>query len=240
MSARSKNDKGIVVGGEPRIDFLPPEIKRKKQARRTFRGLIALVVLVIAVCVVAYGGVTTVSIAKQIALAEEQQRTLDLLKKQQEYSAARQAADDIALTTEARLFGSAREILWKPYLNELELRLPAGEQVTRVAVASQNALELTPEPPTPLVSSSIASLEIVGTAGSFGDIATFVENLETMPGFAGAWVTQIELSEDGGSFTFVLTLSVDEAALAKRFYVEEEPPAVPEEEASAAEGEEQS
>ncbi|AWB90006.1 PilN domain-containing protein [Salinibacterium hongtaonis] len=233
MSARTQNDKGIVVGGEPRIDFLPPEIKQKKQARRTRRGLVALVVVVIALCVVLYGGVTTVAIARQIALADEQQRTLALIKEQAAYSVARQASDDVALVTGARLFGSSREVMWQAYFAELEARFPAGTEITLVSVDSQNALELAPETAGPLITGRIANIGLTGTTPTYSDVSTLLANIQTLPGYAGASVTQIELTE-GAGFEFVMTLSINEAALAKRYYVVPETPT----DAETVEGEE--
>ena len=46
MSANSKNAGPLVIGGEPRIDFLPVEIKERKKSRRARRSLIAWVRLV--------------------------------------------------------------------------------------------------------------------------------------------------------------------------------------------------
>lgn len=235
MSAQSKNDKAIVVGGEPRIDFLPPEIKRKKKARRTLRGLVALVVLVVGLCVVIYGGATTVAISRQIVLAGEQERTLDLLKEQQAYSAARQASDDVLLTTNARLFGSAREILWQPFLAEMEARLPAGAVLTLVNVDSQSSLQLLAEDAGPLMSQRIATVGLTGTTATYSDISALLTNLQSIPGYAGAAVTQIEVVE-GAGFEFVISLSINEGALAKRFYVVQEEPADDE----SSESEEQS
>ncbi|PWB97471.1 hypothetical protein [Homoserinimonas hongtaonis] len=234
MSARTKNDKGIVVGGEPRIDFLPPEIKQKKQARRTRRGLVALVIVVVALCVVVYGGVTTLAISRQIALADEQQRTLNLLKEQQEFALARQVADDVALTTSARLFGSANELLWQQYLAEIEARLPAGSVTSMVNIDAREALEAPPE--NPLLASTFATISITATTTAFSDVSALLDSLATIPGYAGASVGQVELN-DGGGFEYSITLLVNDQALAKRFYVAE---AVPAESSETVEGEEQS
>lgn len=45
MSKRTERD-AVVIGGEPRVNLLPPEVALRKKARSARRGLVALVIIV--------------------------------------------------------------------------------------------------------------------------------------------------------------------------------------------------
>src|SRR5690554_4082752 len=99
----NKDTTGLVVGGEPRIDFLPPEVKAGKRARRTLRSLIALVLAVVVVCAGGYVFASSLAVQAQVALAEEQAKTQALLQEQSQYSEARTVAGQVSAATDARL-----------------------------------------------------------------------------------------------------------------------------------------
>src|SRR5690606_4123650 len=122
MSA--KDSTGLVIGGEPRIDFLPPEVKQRKQTRRTRRSLIILVVIVMVACAGGYVFATSLAVQSQLALIDEQSKTSDLLNEQAKYAEARTVSAQLAATEDARLVATGHEILWNAYLAELQATLP--------------------------------------------------------------------------------------------------------------------
>ena len=46
MSGTKKDATALVIGGPPRIDFLPLEVKQRKENRKSRRSLITLVIVV--------------------------------------------------------------------------------------------------------------------------------------------------------------------------------------------------
>ena len=128
----SKNDRGpIVVGGEPRIDFLPTETKKRKEYRRQRRSLVALIIMVAVACAVAVVFTTTLAATGQLGLTVEQARTQDLVKQQLQYSEAQGAAAELQTAQNAELVASATDVVWADYIDELVKALPPGAATTR-------------------------------------------------------------------------------------------------------------
>jgi len=232
----SAKDTGLVIGGEPRIDFLPPEVKAGKQARRTRRSLMALVLLVVAACVAGYVFATSLAVQSQGELADAQDRTRALVQEQGEYQSVRTVTAELAATTNARLVGSATEVLWKDYLAQLVTALPSETTVDTYTVESQTAMEGSPVTTIPLQNQRMATVNFVAEFPTLAKAKAVLESLATLPGYADAWATPIELTDEG-AYTATFTLNVNAEIAERRFFEAEEPVADGAEETSA-EGEE--
>lgn len=217
MSATKKDPSGLVIGGEPRIDFLPPEIKAGKQARQTRRSLLALGVIVVAVCVAGYVFAAGLAALAQGSLATAQERTQELLKEQGEYSEVRTVSAQISATESARLVGSATEVLWKEYLTELVSALPEGVSIEKYGVVSQDATELAPVPSVLLQNSRISTISFSARIPALAQAEATLVSLKSLPGYADAWVTPIQVAPDG-TYTADFTLNVNSDVLERRFF----------------------
>lgn len=217
MSATKNKANGIVIGGEPRIDFLPPEIKAGKQVRRTRRSLLALSLLVVIICVVGYVFAAGLAGLAQVGLASAQDRTQELLEKQAEYTEVRNVSSQISGTKNARLVGSATEVLWKGYLADLVAALPSGVSIEKYGVASQDATELAPVPSVPLQNPRVATITFSTRMPALAHADKTLVNLRSLPGYADAWVTPIVAAGDG-TYTADFTLNVNSDVLEKRFF----------------------
>jgi Tfp pilus assembly protein PilN len=205
----------VVVGGEPRIDFLPPEIKRKKQGRRRIRGLILLIAAVAVLCVGAYAGISGVAIANQALLATEQDRTLALLAQQGQFSEARSAAQTVETAQSARLVASAPEILWREQLAALQSTLPEGAAITQLVVTSQSATSPGVSADGVQTQALSSLLTVSATFPSVDAVALWLDTLPLLPGFATAWASPIADAE--GLYEVQATIGLDREAFAARF-----------------------
>ncbi|TQL41916.1 hypothetical protein FB562_2502 [Homoserinimonas aerilata] len=212
----SAKDNAIVVGGEPRIDFLPPEIKQKKQARRTLRSLVMLVIAVAAVCLLGYAGVTTIAIASQARLSSEQDRTITLISEQGKYSQARSVAATVETARLAQLVASAPEIMWREYLGQLQATLPAGASITQIDVAGTSTTQGPPAVDGPLAKAQVTQIVLAGVFTSVSDVAQWQDNLEGIESIVGFWITPISDAE--GAYEIQATINVDHTALALRLF----------------------
>lgn len=208
---------GIILGGEPRIDFLPPEIKAGNQARKTRRSLLVLVLAVVAVCVAGYVFATTLAVQSQAKLAEEQAQTQKLLAEQAQYSEVRTVSGETVAVEHARLVGSATEVVWADYLAELQASLPAGAIIETFLVDSQAALEPAPEVAVPLQATRVATITFSVRVGSLPVADSLLVNLRDLTGYSGAVVTTIELEEDG-TYLANGVLHVNSDAFERRFF----------------------
>ena len=227
MSARS-NSTGIIVGGEPRIDLLPPEIKAAKQAGKSRRLLGTLVILVLVLCGGGYAFATSLAIQSQDRLVAEQARTEQLLQEQLQYAEARAAANQLAAAEDARLVASSTEILWREYLAAIQSTLPEGVVITAYTVDSISAYEVAPELTVPLQQARVATLSLTASSPGLVQIDQWLVALRALRGHADSTVTAITLQE--GVYTANVTLNVNADAFEKRFFADYLPGgAVPEE-----------
>lgn len=222
----------LIIGGEPRIDFLPPEIKARNLARRSRRVLIAMVLIVVLVCAGGYGFATSLAVQSHDKLVQAQAETSRLIAEQGKYIEARTVTGSITSVENARLIGSATEILWADYLSELQSSLPSGAIVETFTVDSQPAFEGSPEVSVPLQRSRVANIIFTVRVPSLPVVDTLLVNLREMTGYADAYVASIALEED--SYLANVSLNVNAEAFEKRFFAdaddaeaEEEEPADP-------------
>lgn len=207
---------GLVIGGEPRIDFLPPEIKAGNLARKTRRSLLVLVVATVAVCAAGYVFATTLAVQSQVKLAEEQAQTQQLLAEQAEYSEVRTVSGTTAAVQDARIVGSATEIMWADYLAELQASLPVDSTIETFVVDSQAALEAAPEVAVPLQDNRVATITFAVRVASLPVVDSLLVNLRELTGYAGAVVTTIALED--GTYLANGVLHVNSDAFERRFF----------------------
>jgi hypothetical protein len=228
----TKDATGLVIGGEPRIDFLPPEVKERKNARKARRGLIALVVIVMVACAGGYVFATSLALQSQGSLADEQAKTAALLAEQAEYAEVRTVAAQLAAVKDARLVATAAEILWIAQLAELQATLPAGMVITTAEIDSISATELAPVAAVPLEQERVATLTLTATAPSLSAIADWLDNLRDLRGYADAWGAPAFW--DGDHYEVDVRLNINAEAFAKRYFEVKEAVASEEDEAEEA------
>lgn len=217
MSA-GKRTGDLIIGGEPRIDFLPPEVKARNVARRGRRSLIAMVLAVVVVCAGGYGFATSLAVQSQDRLAQERARTAELIAEQGKYIEARTVTSAILSVENARLVGSATEILWAEYLRELQSALPRGAVVQTFTVDSQAALEAPPEVLIPLQGSRVANIVFTVKVPALQLVDSLLVNLRDMTGYADAYVASVALEED--TYLASVSLNVNADAFEKRFFTD--------------------
>lgn len=227
-------DSGIVVGGEPRIDFLPPEVQQKKSNKRTFRLLILVTILVAAVAALVFVGFASLTLASQIQLDAENDRSTMLLQEQREYADAAKTSGELEKTEDARIAASGSEILWAPFVRSMEATLPAGAGVSIVTVESLSSTESRIPPDGPLTPTYIAKVTIEAIFTSPEGITDWIDSLQTLPGVTGYGFDSA--AYDDGVYVLRVALAVDDGALAARYF-EAAPDADATEAAASTEGE---
>ena len=214
MSA--KDNPGLVIGGEPRIDFLPPEVKQRKQSRRTRRSLIVLVVIVMVACAGGFVFATSLAVQSQLALVDEQAKTSALLSEQTKYAEARTVTAQLAATEDARLVATAPEILWRAYLAEVQATLPSGMAITNAEVDSMSATDLPPITTVPLETERVATISMTAIAPTLTSAAAWLDNMRELNGFADLWATPA--TWNGAAYEIEVRLNINATAFEKRFF----------------------
>jgi len=217
MSGTKQDGATLVIGGEPRIDFLPLEIKERKKNRRSRRSLIFLVIAVVGACIVGYVFTAGLAVQAQVQLDTERARTQFLLKEQAKYSEARTVATDIDNSKAAALVGSSTEIMWKNYLRELKNVMPSNTTIVSFGIDSQNTLELAPVVTAPLEQPRVATLTFTARTNSLARADQLTVNVKQLPGFADATTTTIA-AEDDSSYMVNVIVHINDSVFERRFF----------------------
>lgn len=206
----------VVLGAEPRVDLLPPEVKAGKRVKATRRrlgfALFSVIVLVVAGVVAA----SWQAQQSQDELASAQARTSALLASQAKYAQVHTVQNDVDMTTAARKFGASTEIDWKAYLSEVRAVLPAEVTIDTVGVDSASPLTIFAQPTAPLQSARVATLTLGLTSPNLPSVPQWLEAIKALPGYADASPGTITRSE-GGAYTVALVLNINGGAYSNRF-----------------------
>jgi len=218
VSRGKKDTSTLVIGGEPRIDLLPPEYKAQKENRRKIRSLILLAALVAVVCVAGYAYATGLALQSQVALAEEQAKTPALIREQGEYIEAQVAADQLADANNAKLVASSTEILWKPYVDLVYTKLPAGTSMQTYTVSSQSSVEAAAIPELAFESANVGTMIFAVTMSGVAQADELAVNLRTLPGLVDASVLSVIFDDTTLTYTATVSMTFSDELFERRFF----------------------
>jgi hypothetical protein len=205
----------IIVGGAPRVDLMPPEIRLKRSQLRTRRSLrlvlFGVFVVVLAGCIGTWAMGTVAQATLSAAQAQQQQ----LVLQQAKYSAVTTIKQSISLIEAGQKVGDSTEIDWQSYLTELQAKLPAGSTFSTVTVKSATPLVPLDQATSPLQGSRIATLTFTSTSPTLPSIPDLLNGLKTLPGFVDATPGNVTL--ETGVYTADVTMHINTEAFANRF-----------------------
>lgn len=230
MSRQSKEVQ-LVLGAEPRVDLLPPEVLRARAAKATRRRLGLGVVAAIAVVVLGVGAGFALNVQAQVDLLTAQARTSELILAQGEYVEVTKVQYHLDLARAAQQVGASTEIAWKPYLEQVQATLPASVSIDQVTIDSATPIAVYEQATTPLQGARMATISFSATSALLPDVPAWLRSLATLPGFADALPGSVTLDEASGVYTASITMHVNDAAFSGRFA-----PEVPVDEAAADAG----
>ena len=130
----------IAVGGAPRVDLMPPEIRLKRSQLRTRRSLRLALFGVFLLVVVACGGTWAWNALAETSLASAQQQQQALLAQQAKYSNVTTIQNATTLMKAGQIVGDATEIDWQDYLTKLQATLPSGVSLVTVSIGTADPM----------------------------------------------------------------------------------------------------
>ncbi|MFF1878190.1 hypothetical protein [Leifsonia sp. NPDC058230] len=207
----------IVVGDEPRVDLLPPEVRASRRSKGTRRALGYGVLATVLVMVVAVGGGFALNVAAQAKLLVTQSQTVSILAQQQKFMDARTVQNEVATAQAAQQVGASTEIDWSPYLASIQSILPPSVTVQTVNVDSSSPLALYGQSSDPTQKPRVATVAFTAETSTLPDVPAWLRSLEKLPGFADGVAGTITLDQTTNIYTAGVTLHVDQRAFAKRF-----------------------
>lgn len=220
MSRKDVSD-DLIIGGEPRVDLLPPEVLKHRKAKAMRRSLGIAVVGLLVIVIAGTAGAMVLSDQAQEKLLAEQSLTADLLAEQTKYGEVRTAQAQVDLVKAAQLVGASTEIDWKLYLQGVQATLPASVAIKSVTVDSATPILLYEQATAPLQGARVATVSFSASSATLPDVSTWLNGLATLPGFADALPASVSLDETTQLYTVNITMHVNEAAFAQRFVEKE-------------------
>lgn len=205
----------LVIGGEPRVSLLPPEVQAARRSRVLRR---ALGIAVVAVAVIVVGGMAAASwqaMQVQSALSAAQDRTTQLLNEQTRYVEVRQVQDAIDTTLAARWIGASTEINWDSYLARVRATLPDAVSVTSISIDQASPVEPYPQATVPLQGARVATLTLTLNSPTLPPVPQWLSALALLPGCVDGTPTSITRA-DTGAYLVTLVLHLGEEAFSGR------------------------
>lgn len=213
---RTKATQNLVIGGEPRVDLLPLEIRNLAVAKKT-RGRLGLAIIALIVLVVAgSGGAALFALQSSSNLTLAQAETQTLLAQQQKYISVRTVQADVSKVEAARRIGASTEIDWKSYLIAVQKTLPSNVTIDTVKIDSASPLATYAQPTAPLQGARVATLSFAATSPTLPKVPTWLTGLQALPGFADALPGSLT-KNDNGSYTVDITMHINDHAYSNRF-----------------------
>lgn len=213
---RASRHDGILIGAEPRVHLLPPEVIADRKAA-VLRGRLGLgVVAVVAVVALGILWASSTAVTAQHDLTTAQAATQGLLKQEMTYAKVRSVQDQVDLIKTAQAVGASTEIAWTPYLQKVQDTLPPNVAITGVLVDSSTPIELYPQSTASLQGPRVATVVFTAQSPSLPEVPSWLLALKTLPGYADALPGSVNL-DPSGVYTVTITMHVDEKAFSDRF-----------------------
>ena len=208
---------GLLVGAEPRVDLLPPEVRVERRNKRTRRAFGWGVLAVLLVVLIAAGGAFSLNVMSQAQLLVAHSQTESILVQQQKYAPVREVQKEVALAQAAQAAGASTEIDWKAFLDRVGAAQPNGLTLDSVAVDSISPIALYQQSTDPLQGPRIGTVTVVGKSAALPDVPAWVAALQKIPGVVDVVPGTVTLDEVSNAYKSTVTIHVSDKLYTKRF-----------------------
>ncbi|GAB7189792.1 hypothetical protein NUM3379_04980 [Kineococcus sp. NUM-3379] len=196
-----------------RVDLLPPEIGEARRFKRLQRGLAAALLGVVGLSGAAYALTAGHVTRAEEALEAERARTAPLMAEQAPYAEAPKVIEQTEAVTRMQLEAAAYDVAWYGYLDALATRAPAGLDLTTLTFAVTPAVAGVAATADPLAVPGVGTVEVSGKTRSQDTVATWMEQLATIPGITSPALNGSSLDAATGAITFSTKATLTDAAL---------------------------
>jgi len=206
----------LVVGGEPRVDLLPPEVRVQRKGKGIRRRLAFGVIMVLLIVTASTFLARTQADQAKANLAVAQARTQDLLIQQRKYVEVSKLQNEIDTIRAAQQVGTSTEIDWKSYLNSVQATLPSNVTIGTVNIDSATPFAPYTQATAPLQGARVATLTFTAKSSTLPQVPAWLNALTTLPGYSDASPGSVTRDTDG-AYSVSITMHINQAAFSKRF-----------------------
>lgn len=228
----------------PQVNLLPPEVGERKSLHRLQAALVAGVIACGAVVGGLYVLSDSGRASAQSKVDQAVSDGSVLQSAKTRLLPVQIARSQVQATKQSLVSAMSAEVLWSHYLDQVRLRLPDGVRLTSLTVtpsavtapvasatgkagtASSAAPAPTPVPATGAAGAAspaalpttgtIASVTIAGKAVDHDAVASWLDALDKIPAWSGAYLTSTT-ADAKGLVTFTATSNIGSAALSHRY-----------------------
>lgn len=215
MSRREKAH-DLAIGGESRVDLLPPELRSRRKAKIVHRRLGFLIFLV---AVLVAGGIAlghAQAVQAKANLSIEQSNAQSLLIQQKKYGEVQQIQKQIDTVHAAQQVGTSTEIDWQKYLISVQSTLPPNVTLDSVNIDSATPFTSYVQASAPLQGERIATLSFTAVSSTLPQVPQWLIALATLQGYADANPGSVTRTETG-TYSVNITMHINQAAFTNRF-----------------------
>lgn len=215
MIGRAENQT-LLIGGESRVDLLPPEVRQRRKAKVGHRRLGFVVFLVLILMVGATALVRAQAQQAQVDLSIAQANTQSLLLQQRKYIEVRKIQQEVDLIQAAEQVGTSTEINWEQYLTSVQATLPLNVTLDTINIDSATPFASYTQATAPLQGARIATLSFTAKSSTLPQVPAWLNALATLPGYADASPGSVT-RDSTGSYSVNITMHINQAVFTHRF-----------------------
>jgi hypothetical protein len=205
----------LILGGESKIDLLPPEFRHRRKAkvlRRRLAFLLLFLAILIAGCV-ALLSAQAAQVQRDLAIA--QANTIYLQSQQKIYSEVRRVQDEVSTVQAAQRIGTATEIDWQEYLTSVQATLPRNVAIETIKIDAATPFAPYTQATVPLQGARIATLSFTAISPTLPQVPAWLISLASLKGYADASPGSVVRNEDG-SYAVSITMHINKDAFSNR------------------------
>lgn len=205
----------LILGGESKIDLLPPEFRHRRKAKVLRRRLsFSLVILAILItgCVALLGAQARQA---QRDLAIAQANTAYLQSQQKIYSEVRRVQEEVNTVLAAQKIGTATEIDWQQYLTAVQATLPKSVAIETIKIDAATPFAPYTQATVPLQGARIATLSFTAISPTLPQVPAWLISLASLPGYADASPGSVVRNDDG-TYAVSITMHINKDAFSNR------------------------
>jgi hypothetical protein len=216
MKLELKAKPGLIIGGEPRANLLPVEVRAEFREGNLRRILTFVLVGVVVVVGAGVGGSLLLANSASSALESERSTTASLLAQQVKYIEVRQITKSINQLDAASEVATTFEVDWKAFMDSVSAVLPGGVAISSFMVDSATPLTPYPQATVPLQKTRVATLSVTVSASVIPNAQALMDSLASVKGVADVSLTAINEGSDNTGYAVTVVVHVNQDALSAR------------------------
>ena len=206
----------LIIGGESKVDLLPPEYRYQRKARMWRRRVSVYLVLltIFLIGCVALLGAQAKQAERDLEIA--QANTTYLLSQQKIYGEVRRVQEEVSTIKAAQEIGTATEINWQQYLTSVQATLPKNVAIETIKIDSATPFAPYTQATAPLQGARIATLSFTAISPTLPKVPAWLIALTSLPGYADASPGSVVRNESG-TYAVSITMHINKDAFSHRF-----------------------